>query len=238
MSTGSWGAQEPQGPGWYQAADGLWYPPEGGGTGGEVVPQPLPGAAVGGRPVTAELDAPLEINRWRPLYAWLLAIPHWIVLYVVGIVAGVCQLIAFFSILFTRRIPPGVHDWIVRYYRYMWQTYSYSAFMREEYPQWGSQGGDVDPGLDPARVTIEHADELNRWAVLYKWILAIPHYFVLAFLFLGAYFAVIIGFFAVLVTGAWPAGLRDYIVNVMRWYVRVQAYVLQRDDEYPPFALD
>src|SRR5262245_1868689 len=119
----TWGAQEPQGPGWYQASDGLWYPPAGGDApGGAVVPQPVPGGA--GGPVTAELDAPLEINRWRPLYAWLLAIPHWIVLYFVGIVAGVCQLIAFFSILFTKRIPPGVHDWIVRYYRYTWQTYS------------------------------------------------------------------------------------------------------------------
>ena len=202
--------------------------------------QPVPGgvAARDARSVAVELEAPLAINRWRPLYAWILAIPHWVVLYVVQIIASVCMLIAVFSILFTKRIPPGVHDWIVRSYRYTWQTYSLAGFMREEYPQWGSQGGDVDPGLDPARVTIKYADELNRWSVLYKWILAIPHYFVLTFLFLGAYFAGIVAFFAVLFTGSWPAGLRDYILGVFRWYVRVQTYILLRDDQYPPFALD
>src|SRR5262245_35053725 len=222
MSSGAWGAQEPQGPGWYQASDGSWYPPEGGGApGGAVVPQPAPDGAAGGAPVAVELDSPLEINRWRPLYAWLLAIPHWIVVYVVGIVAEICMIIAVFSILFTKRIPPGVHDWITRYYRYVWQTYSYAGFMREEYQQWGSQGGELEPGLDPARLSIGHVEELNRWAVLYKWILAIPHYFVLMILFLGAWAAGIWGLFAVLFTGAWPAAPRDYILKVMRWSTRV-----------------
>lgn len=233
MSTGSWGAQQPQGPGWYQASDGLWYPPAGEGTG--LVAQP--GGVPSGVPVDVSLDAPLEVARWRPLVAWLLAIPHFVVLYVMGIVAEICMLIAFFSVLFTKRVPPGVHGFIVRYYRYAWQVYSYMLFMRESYPEWASQAGDVDPGVDPARVTIRRADELQRWAPLYKWILAIPHFIVLMVLIIGAFLAVVIAWFAVLITGRWPEGLRNYLVGVARWSMRVNAYILLRD-EYPPFALD
>ena len=201
------------------------------------MPQPGAAAAAGGAPVSVALDAPLEIDRWRPLVHWLLVIPHFIVLYVVSIVASVCMLIAFFSILFTKRIPPGVHDFIIRYHRYTWQTYSYAVWMREEYPQWGSQGGDVDPAVDPARLTIRYDDELQRFAPLYKWFLAIPHYFVLAFLYIGVFIVVFIAFFAVLITGKWPEGMRDYVVKVTLWSTRVQAYILLRD-EYPPFSLD
>ena len=47
-----------------------------------------------------------------------------------------------------------------------------------------------------------------------------------------------IAFFAVLFTGSWPVGLRDFVLGVMRWGVRVQAYCWLLTDEYPPFALD
>jgi hypothetical protein len=233
MSTGSWGAPEPQGPGWYQASDGLWYPPAG--EAGSLVAQP--GGVPGGTPIDVSLDAPLEAARWRPLVAWLLAIPHFVVLYVMGIIANICLLIGFFSVLFTKRVPPGVHDFLVRYYRYSWQVGSYALWMREDYPKWGGHGGDIDPGVDPARLSIQHADELQRFAPLYKWILLIPHYIALVFLGIGAFVAIVIGFFAVLFTGSWPEGLRTYIVGVMRWSTRVNAYILLRD-EYPPFSLD
>ena len=231
MSTGSWGQQQPQGADWYQASDGLWYPPGG----GAVVP---PGGALATTgAVDVSLDAPLEVNRWRPLYAWLLAIPHWIVLMVVGVVAYVAMIVAFFSILFTRKVPPWAHDWIVRLYRYQWQIMTFAWWMHEDSPEWMSTPGEIDPGTEPGRVTIRRAEELQRFGPLYKWILAIPHFFVLAILGIGVYFAVLIGFFAVLFTGKWPEGLRDFIVKFFRWATRVNAYLLIRD-EYPPFALD
>ena len=54
---------------------------------------------------------------------------------------------------------------------------------------------------------------------------------------IGVYFAILIAFFAVLFTGKWPEGLRDFVVKFFRWATRVNAYVLLRD-EYPPFSLD
>jgi len=71
-----------------------------------------------------------------------------------------------------------------------------------------------------------------------KWILAIPHYVVLIFLFIGAFLAVIIAWFAILVTGRYPRALFDYVVGVGRYSLRVSAYAfLLVTDRYPPFSL-
>ncbi len=80
--------------------------------------------------------------------------------------------------------------------------------------------------------------DLNRWLPLVKWFLAIPHFIVLAFLAIGAFFVVIIAWFAILFTGRYPKGLFDYVVGVGRWGLRVYAYAfLLVTDRYPPFSL-
>jgi hypothetical protein len=80
--------------------------------------------------------------------------------------------------------------------------------------------------------------DLNRWLPLVKWILAIPHYVVLAFLFIGAAVAIVIAWFAILITGRYPKPLFDYVVGVSRWSLRVSAYAfLLVTDRYPPFSL-
>ena len=71
-----------------------------------------------------------------------------------------------------------------------------------------------------------------------KWFLAIPHYVVLFFLSIGAFFAVVIAWFAILFTGRYPRGLFDFVVGVGRWWLRVEAYAfLLVTDRYPPFSL-
>ena len=71
-----------------------------------------------------------------------------------------------------------------------------------------------------------------------KWLLAIPHYIVLVFLFIGAVLAVIVAWFAILITGSYPRALFDYVVGVARWALRVEAYAfLLITDRYPPFSL-
>src|SRR5213075_2553212 len=80
--------------------------------------------------------------------------------------------------------------------------------------------------------------DLNRWLPLVKWLLAIPHYIILAFLWLAAIVAVIIAWFAILFTGRYPRGLFDFVVGVMRWSNRVTGYALVLvTDQYPPFSL-
>jgi hypothetical protein len=80
--------------------------------------------------------------------------------------------------------------------------------------------------------------DLNRWLPLVKWLLAIPHYVVLFFLIIGAIIAVVIAWFAILITGRYPKPLFDYVVGVGRWSLRVNAYAfLLVTDRYPPFSL-
>jgi hypothetical protein len=80
--------------------------------------------------------------------------------------------------------------------------------------------------------------DLNRWMPLVKWLLAIPHYIVLAVLVVGAILAIVIAWFAILFTGRYPRALFDYVVGVGRWALRVQAYgFLLITDRYPPFSL-
>ena len=97
------------------------------------------------------------------------------------------------------------------------------------------------PRPEVSPVTVEGSDvpRVSRALWLVKWLLAIPHYFVLAFLGLGAVFVWIWAFFAILFTGRYPRGAFDYLLGVMRWSWRVQYYLYDvgGTDAYPPFTL-
>jgi hypothetical protein len=94
------------------------------------------------------------------------------------------------------------------------------------------------PAADhPVRLGVVHQPEYSRFLPLVKWLLAIPHYVVLAFLILGAFLAIIVSFFAVLITGRYPRGLFEFVVGVSRWGTRVLAYLLLMTDRYPAFSL-
>src|SRR6266540_2720170 len=89
----------------------------------------------------------------------------------------------------------------------------------------------------PLRYEVEYPEQLNRWLVLIKWLLVIPHYLVLIALGIAASVVWVIAFFAILFTAGYPRGLFDFFVGVTRWNNRVTAYVLLMRDEYPPFSL-
>ncbi|MEO1061811.1 MAG: DUF4389 domain-containing protein [Actinomycetota bacterium] len=110
---------------------------------------------------------------------------------------------------------------------------AYLALMTDRYPSTDEE--------QTVHLELDYPDvrrDLNRWLPLVKWFLAIPHFVVLVFLSIGALFAAIAAWFAILATGRYPRGLFDFVEGVMRWWLRVNAYAfLLVTDEYPPFRL-
>jgi hypothetical protein len=191
-------------------------------------------------PATFEADRAERIANWRPLVQWLLAIPHFLILYGLQLVARAVAVISWFAILFTGKLPEGLANMLGLYIRYNNRASAYAGFLREEYPPFVFDPVAPDPGQYPP-VRTGFAPELedrNRLTVGFRLILAIPQLIVVAVLGVAALVVWLIAFFAVLFTGRWPEGLRTFVVGYMRWVTRFEAYVGLLTDKYPPFSLE
>jgi len=191
-------------------------------------------------PATLTVDPAEKVTNWRPLVNWLMAIPHLVVLYALGILAEVIGVISWFVILFTGNMPDTFANLQAMCLRYQQRTYVFVTFMHEDYPPFGFATTPADDGMDPhTSVNVQPAlTDRDRLSVGLRIFYVIPH--VIALIGLGIYagILVLINFFIVLFTGAWNPGHRDTVIKVMRWSVRVQAYFTLLTDEYPPFTLD
>ena len=136
-------------------------------------------------------------------------------------------------ILFREKYPRWWFDWNLELLRFTNRVGTYVALMNDRYPstderQW-------------VRLDFPYPDakqELNRWLPLVKWLLAIPHYIVLAILYLVTFFLVIAAWFAILFTGRYPRAIFRFVEGVIRWHNRVVGYAfILVTDRYPPFSM-
>ena len=149
-----------------------------------------------------------------------------------GLVSGLAAATAL-MIIFRRRYPRWWFDFSRELTRFEARVGAYVALLTDRYPSTVEE--------QSVHLEIDYPDveqDLNRWLPLVKWLLAIPHYIVLAVLGVVAIVAIVIAWFAILFTGSYPRSLYDYVVGVGRWSLRVQAYAfLLITDQYPPFSL-
>ena len=150
---------------------------------------------------------------------------------VLGAVAAIVAFIAWFAILFTGEYPPGLWNLAAFYLRWRVRALAYTSLLRDEYPPFGD-------GEYPASVVLQMPTApRDRVSVAFRLILVIPQ--LLALWALGVAWAIttVIAWFSILLTGRYPARLYEFGVGVLRWNVRVEAYLLLLNDQYPPFSL-
>jgi hypothetical protein len=185
-------------------------------------------------PVRFEIEYVAEHDRLTSFFRLFWCIPILVVLCVLssGEGMGLAGAIAL-MIIFRQRYPRWWFDFSLEYNRFSTRVLSYLFLLTDRYPS------TVDK--QSVRLDIEYPDaqnDLNRWLPIVKWLLAIPHYIVLILLFVGVVFATIFAWLAILFTGRYPKGIFDYVVGVMRWGTRVNAYAFMlATDKYPPFSL-
>lgn len=212
-------------------------------------------------PARLSVDYPEHLNRLSTFFRPLLIIPIAIIL---GLISGAGQTVTntiiineagdilqtsqrtagglasglviatALMIIVRQRYPRWWFDFARELARFGYRVGAYLVLITDRYPS------TVDPQAVHLELDYPAADQdLNRWLPLVKWLLAIPHYLVLAVLAVGVVVAVIGAWLAILATGRYPKALFDYVVGVGRWALRVNAYAfLLVTDRYPPFSLD
>jgi hypothetical protein len=213
-----------------------------------AIPPPPPPPAY---PVNLSVEYPdRPLDRLTTAFRIFVAIPIMIVLgavsgttwsfysssgavHVVAGAGGLLFLGPLLMILFRQKYPRWWFDWNLELQRFTNRVLVYVLLMDDRYPS-----TDQEQGLRLDYVSPDVPRELNRFLPLVKWLLAIPHYIVLAFLWIAVFFVVIVAWFAILFTGRYPRGIFDFVEGVVRWGQRVVAYAFTLvTDRYPPFSL-
>ncbi|MGR7023659.1 DUF4389 domain-containing protein [Geodermatophilus sp. URMC 62] len=205
----------------------------------------------------ASEDADASRGLW--LVKWLLLVPHYVVLAFLWLAFSVVSVIAFVAILITARYPRGLFDFNLGVMRWSWRVhyYGYGANGTDRYPPFTL----ADVPDYPAHLDVAYPQRLSRGLIFVKWLLAIPHYLVLAVFVGGGLWLttrsatdngwddwsaggglvgllVFIAAVVLLFTGRYPRPLYDFVLGMDRWALRVAAYVGLMTDRYPPFRLD
>ena len=201
-------------------------------------------------PVRFSVDYPdRPLNRLTTFFRLIVAIPILIVLgavaggattwsadetqYSLAGAGGALVFAPLLMILFRQKYPRWWFDWNVALLRFSNRVAAFVLLLRDEYPSTDEEQA-VHLDVDYPDVPLD----LNRWLPLVKWLLAIPHYIVLFFLWIVTVVVIIIAWFAILFTGRYPRGLFDFVVGVVRWNLRVTGYAaILVTDRYPPFSL-
>jgi Domain of unknown function (DUF4389) len=201
-------------------------------------------------PVQFSIDYPdRPLNRLTTAFRIFVAIP---ILIVLGSVSGSTWLrvssntttlavsgaggLLFFGpllmILFRRKYPRWWFDWNLELQRFTNRVLAYLLLMEDRYP-----ATDQEQAVHLDYVYPDGGRGLNRWLPLVKWLLAVPHYIALVFLWIATIVVVIVAWFAILFTGRYPRGLFDFVQGVIRWGARVVAYAFVLvTDRYPAFS--
>ena len=162
-----------------------------------------------------------------------LSVASWAIPYILlgAVVVVPIAVVSWFTIVIS-----GVHINVIRrytryYLRWRVRALAYMMLLVDRYPPFGD-------ATYPATLTLTLPETRDRLTVGFRILLAIPHFIVLFFLVCAWWVTSLVSWLLILFTGDYPQGLYDFGAAVLRWLIRVEAYVLLMVDEYPPFAFE
>jgi hypothetical protein len=197
--------------------------------------------------------SPSNRNRLTTAFRLILALPHLILVGGVGFgfaprdggsgfrlggeagllgaVAVFLAIVSWFTIVVAGTHITGIRQFTLFYMRWRVRALAYLALLTDPYPPFGD-------APYPASIEIVDPAARNRATVALRLILAIPHIVVLFFVLCAWFLTTVVAWFSILFTGRYPEGLYAFGVGVLRWRLRLEAYMLLLVDDYPPFSLD
>lgn len=184
-------------------------------------------------PVRYHADYVERRSRVTTFFRLLLAVPHFVVLFVYAIVAWVALVVAWFALVITGRYPQGLYDFMSGYLRYVTAVYGYASLLTDEYPPFGPAQTDTYPvhmSIGPPKA------RYSRLKVLLRAFLAIPVMLIAYAMQLVWQTGAFLAWFAIVVLGRQPRGLQDMTNLGFSYYQRAFAYLFLLTEDWPPFT--
>jgi hypothetical protein len=190
----------------------------------------IPASTAEHHPVGLIVTDDLNRNRLTVFFRLLLAIPHFIVVALWGIVVYVAVVVAWIVALFTGRVPDGLHGFIATWLRYATRVTAYAFLLADPFPPFGAAGS------YPVDARIDSAQTQSRLTVFFRTLLAIPALLLTYVFRMVNQLVALLGWFYCLATGRMHQGMRDISAWLLRYETQTWAYVLLLTGRYPSLS--
>ena len=180
-------------------------------------------------PIRLVITDDLKRSRLTVFFRLLLAIPHFIWLYLYAVVALIVLIIAWFAALFMGRLPLGMHNFLANYLRYQVHIFSYLTLAANPYPSFsGSAPYPVDVEIAPP-------EKQSRLTVFFRILLAIPALIFSTVLNYVSEIVAVFAWFVAIFLGRIPEGMRNLLAYSVRYHAQTQGYFNLLTSKYPSF---
>jgi hypothetical protein len=179
-------------------------------------------------PVGLSLEGPRQVRRVTVAFRAILVIPHWLYLGVLSLVGFLAVILAWFAALFTGRMPDGIGDFVSSILQYSVRVNAYMYLLTDQYPPFDLGAPDY-----AVTVVLPPRGRLNRAAVLFRFVLAVPALIVATLVSAGLQIPLFFIWLIVLVAGRMPSSIFEAEAAVIRYQARLYAWLLMLTSAYP-----